>query len=99
MLMNPNQPSQLIDFERADVMSPIIYPPEPRPVASGKKPHPMTVEPVPRTYLQRPRILGDEVVGRTDGGRSTPAPAMTNIPYMMELDLTGCVRHSGRGGR
>jgi hypothetical protein len=105
--MNPNEPSQLpdlppascarlIDFERAVVISPMIYPPKPVLVVSGKKPYPMTVELVPLTYVRRPEYWGIEVVGRTDGrGGPTPMPAITNIPYVVELDLAGCVGTHG----
>jgi hypothetical protein len=101
--MNPNEPSQmpdlppasssrLIDFDRADVISPMIYPPKPVLVVTGRKPYPMTVELVPLTYIQRPEYWGIEVVGRTAGtGGPTPMPAITNIPYVVELDLAGCV--------
>ena len=101
--MNSNEPSQLpdlppasstrlIDFERADVISPMIYPPKPMLVVSGRKPYPMTVELVPLTYVQRPEYWGIEVVGRTAGtGGPVVMPAITNIPYVVELDLAGCV--------
>src|SRR4051794_15265988 len=101
--MNPNEPSQLpdlppassarlIDFERAVVISPMIYPPKPALVVSGRKPYPMTVELAPLVYFQRPEYWGIEVVGRTAGtGGPTPMPATTNIPYVVELDLAECV--------
>jgi len=101
--MNANEPSdlpdlppassaRLIDFERAVVISLMIYPPRPRLVVSGNKPYPMTVELAPLTYVQRPEYWGIEVVGRTDGGGGpTPMPAITNIPYVAELDLADCV--------
>src|SRR6478735_9158601 len=101
--MNPNEASQLpdlppassarlIDFERADVISPMIYPPKPRLVVNGLKPYPMTVELVPLAYVHRPEYWGIEVVGTTAGtGGPIPMPAITNIPYAVELDLAGCV--------
>src|SRR5687768_12462600 len=101
--MSPNEASQLanfppascarlIDFERADVISPMIYPPQPRLVVSGRKPYPMTVALMPLTYVRRPEYWGIEVVGMTAGtGGPTPMPAITNIPYVVELDLAGCV--------
>jgi hypothetical protein len=107
VLMNPNEPGQLsdlppasstrlIDFERAVVISLMIYPPRPVLVVSGSKPYPMTVELVPLRYVQRPEYWGIEVVGRTDGGGGlTPMPAITNIPYVVELDLAGCVGTRG----
>jgi hypothetical protein len=101
--MKPNEPRQLPDqppassarligFERADVISPMIYPPKPMLVVSGRKPYPMTVELVPLIYIQRPEYWGIEVVGRTAGtGGPTPMLAITNIPYVVELDLAGYV--------
>jgi hypothetical protein len=105
--MNPNQPgsfsdlppaasARLVDFERAVVVSLMIYPPRPRLVVSGKKPYPMTVTLVPLTYVQRPEYWGIEVVGQADGGGGpAPVPAITNIPYVVELDLAGCVGTRG----
>src|SRR5687768_10082293 len=74
----------------------MIYPPRPVLVVSGNKPYPMTVELVPLRYVQRPEYWGIEVVGRVDGGGGpTPMPAITNIPYVAELDLAGCVGTRG----
>jgi hypothetical protein len=101
--MEPNEPSpapdlpsassaSLIDFDRAVVISPMIYPPQPRLVVSGRKPYPMTVELTPLVYIQRPEYWGIQVLGRPSGtGGPAPMPAITNIPYVVELDLAHCV--------
>ena len=92
--MNPGeqvpQVASLIDFERADVISPMIYPPQPRLVVSGRLPYPMTVELVPVTYIQTPEYWAIEVISTVVGGPGpTPMPAITNVPYIVELDLQG----------
>jgi hypothetical protein len=83
--MNPNE---LIDFERAEVITPMIYPPEPALLVSGRTPYPMTVELVPRSYAQQPEYWGIEVVGRAESGAVS---AITNVPYAVQLDLAGCL--------
>jgi hypothetical protein len=88
----PASSARLIAFDRADVISPMIYPPKPVLVVSGRKPYPMTVELVPLRYVRRPEYWGIEVVGRISGaGGPTVMPAITNIPYVVELDLAGSV--------
>src|SRR6476659_7876064 len=88
----PASSARLIAFDRADVITPMIYPPKPVLVVTGRKPYPMTVELVPLRYVRRPEYWGIEVVGRVDGtGGPTVMPAITNIPYVVELDLAGCV--------
>src|SRR5688500_7580023 len=81
-----------IDFEEAVVISPMIYPPRPVLVVSGRKAHPMTVRLVPRTYLQQPEYWGIDVIGVTEAG---PMLMITNIPYMVDLDLAGCTGTRG----
>jgi hypothetical protein len=84
---------RLIDFERVDVISPMIHPPRPRLVVSGLLPAPGTeVSLVPLTYVSRPQYWGIQVVG-TIGAR--PAPADGPAPYRVELDLAGITGTEG----
>jgi len=80
--------SHLIEFERADVITPMIYPPRPRLVVSGVTPYPMEVALVALEYVSRPPYQGIQVVGTLPAGPQ-PMPAITNIPYAVELDLAG----------
>ena len=79
---------QLIDFERADVITPMIYPAQPRLVVTGVLPYPMEVSLKPLMYVSRPQWWGIQVVGVTEPG-PTATPAITSIPYTVELDLHG----------
>jgi hypothetical protein len=83
----PEQTEAPIDFDQAVVISPMIYPPRPILVVSGRKSHPMTVRLVPRTYIRRPEYWGIDVIGVTTAG---PMPMITNIPYLVDLDLEAC---------
>jgi hypothetical protein len=84
----PSGSTTLVDFEWAEVVSPMIFPPEPVLVVRGTKPHPaMTVELVPLRYIQRPEYWGVEVVGSTIDTGPTPMPAIANVPYAVELRL------------
>lgn len=75
--------SRLIEFERADVISPMIYPARPRLVVSGRKPWAnMTVSLVPRDYVKRPDYWAIEVVGTMP---QIGQPAI--VPYVVDLDL------------
>jgi hypothetical protein len=95
--MNASEPSSmlsaarstgLIDFETAVVVSPMIYPPQPRLVVTGTKPYPsMTVELVPLMYIRQPEYWGIEVIGSASG--LVPAHVPIPVPYSVELDLTG----------
>jgi|SRR5690348_11636780 hypothetical protein len=88
---------QLIDFERADVITPMIYPPRPRLVVSGTKPYPeMEVTLVPLVYVSQPQYRGIQVVG-APGGPTGPhvSQPITAIPYSVELDLAGVTGSSG----
>jgi hypothetical protein len=85
---------RLIDFDRADVITPMIYPPRPRLVVSGTLPHPMEVSLVPLTYVSRPQWWGIQVVGAT-GPEPSAMPAITSIPYQVELDLEGITGTEG----
>jgi hypothetical protein len=85
------QSSRLIEFERADVISPMIYPPRPTLVVTGRKPWAnMEVSLRPLTYIRQPEYWGIEVVG------TMPAigqPAI--VPYAVELELNGTIGTAG----
>jgi hypothetical protein len=82
---------QLIEFERAVVISPRIYPPRNTLLVTGQKPWAnMDVTLTPLTYLQTPEYWGIEVIG------SMPAigqPAI--VPYAAELELETTVGTAG----
>jgi hypothetical protein len=77
---------RLIDFERADLVSLMIYPPPPpNLVVSGRKPFAnMTVSLNPLRYAQVPEYWGIEVVGCLP-----PIGQPAIVPYMVELSLAG----------
>jgi hypothetical protein len=84
--------SRLIDFERAETVSLMIYPPPPPMlIVSGQKPFAnMEVTLNPLRYVQKPEYWGIEVIG------TMPAigqPAI--VPYVVELDLTGLMGTKG----
>ena len=81
------QSTRLIDFDRANVISQLIYPPPPPTlVVDGTMPDPaMTVTLVPRAYMRRPEYWGIEVVGSATGPGGHGIPA----PYAVELSLEG----------
>jgi peptidoglycan hydrolase-like protein with peptidoglycan-binding domain len=80
---------QLIDYQRADVITPMIYPPEPRLVVSGEKPSPvMEVQLIPMIYIQQPEYWAIEVIGVYPSG-PVPSQLPTSVPYTVELDLAG----------
>jgi hypothetical protein len=81
---------RLIDFERVDVISPMIYPPRPRLVVSGPLPTPGTeVTLVPLVYVSRPQYCGIQVVGTLEDLGAGPTPAAESARYSVELDLIG----------
>ena len=80
---------RLIDFERADVITPMIYPPQPRLVVSGITNIPVEVSLVPLVYISQPQYWGIQVVGSTGGGGPRPSQPIAAIPYSAELDLAG----------
>jgi hypothetical protein len=83
--------SQLIEFERADVISPMIYPARPRLVVSGRQPWAnMTVSLVPRHYVAPPDYWAIEVIGTMP---QIGQPAI--VPYVVELDLGGTIGSVG----
>jgi hypothetical protein len=91
----PATSSGLIDFETADVVSPMSYPPRPTLVVTGKKPYPaMRVELVPLTYIRQPEYWGIEVVGTGPAGLF-PMPLMAPVPYAVELRLDGVIGTAG----
>jgi hypothetical protein len=97
---------QLIDFERAEVISPMIYPPQPRLMVSGQKPYAwMAVSLVPLMYVSQPQYWGIQVVGsrpavdpaepdQPDEPQITQ-PIYEPLPYTVELDLAGVTGTSG----
>jgi hypothetical protein len=84
----PAQSYRVIDFERADVVSLMIYPPPPPTlVVAGEKPFAnMQVSLNPLSYAQTPEYWGIEVVGSTP---EIGQPAI--VPYVVELNLTGYI--------
>jgi len=89
----PAQNGRLIEFETAEVISQMIYPPRPVVVVSGHKPYPtMKVELVPLVYVRAPEYWGIEVVGEIRSrSRLLPAAPAEPIPYVVELDLAGVI--------
>ncbi len=86
---------RLIDFERVDVISPMIYPPQPRLVVSGLLPTPGTrVTLQPLTYVSPPQYWGIQVVGTIEN-IERPAPDAAPVPYSAELDLVGVTGTEG----
>ena len=87
---------RLIDFERVDVISPMIYPPRPRLVVNGLLPTPGTqVTLVPLTYVSRPQYYGIQVVGTIEEVGQRPTPVDEPVPYSVELDLVGITGTEG----
>lgn len=87
----PTGLSRLIDFERADVITQMIYPPRPTLVVQGVKPNPaVEVTLVPLVYVSQPEYWGIQVVGTLDAsGGPRPAQPIANVPYSAELPLAG----------
>jgi len=87
---------RLVDFERADVISPMIYPPQPRLVVQGVLPTPgTTVTLQPLMYVSQPRYWGIQVVGTAGGVERPAAPGTQPLPYSAELDLAGVTGTEG----
>jgi hypothetical protein len=81
---------RLIDFERAEVVTPMIYPPKPRLVVRGLKPNPdMEVSLVPLAYVSQPPYYGIQVVGTITADGPHVSQPITSIPYYVELELQG----------
>ena len=80
--------SHLIDFVRAEVISPMIYPPQPRLVVSGVKDHPDNeVTLVPLLYVSQPSYYGIQVVATATADGPHASQPIANVPYSVELDL------------
>jgi hypothetical protein len=97
----PGVPSEepverLIDFERAVVITPMIYPPRPRLVVDGVTNIPVDVTLVPLVYVSQPTYWGIQVVA-SPGDRDGPRPSqpIAAIPYHVELDLAGVTGTDG----
>jgi hypothetical protein len=81
---------RLVDFEWAEVVTPMVYPPKPRLVVRGLKPHPdMEVSLVPLAYVSQPPYYGIQVVGTITADGPHVSQPITSIPYYAELDLQG----------
>jgi hypothetical protein len=88
MVNMTDEVQRLIDFDRADVITPMIYPARPTLAVSGTLPLPMEVTLVPLTYVSRPQWWGIQVVGSTPEGPHATQP-ITAVPYSVNLDLQG----------
>jgi len=93
--MNPHRhevPSRLLlDFDKANVVTPRIEPPQPRLVVTGTKPSPvMKVQLVPLAYAKMPPYWEIQVVG-TPPGKDEPTHLPADLPteFTVELDLEG----------
>jgi hypothetical protein len=89
---------RLIEYDTATVITPMIYPPQPRLVVNGQKPRPgMEVNLVPVTYIQQPEYWEIHVLGSL--GDPLAPPTATQLPtdsaYSVELDLAGCTGTAG----
>jgi len=81
---------RLIDFKRAEVITPMIYPPQPRLVVAGVKPHPdVQVTLVPLMYVSRPTYQGIQVVATATSDGPHVSQPIANVPYTVEIDLHG----------
>jgi hypothetical protein len=90
------EPGRLVDFEHAEVISPMIYPPRPRLVVTGPLPAPgATVTLVPLRYVSRPQYYGIQVVGTLGDDGPHPAPVAEPEQYTVELDLVGITGAEG----
>jgi hypothetical protein len=83
--------SRLIDFEEADVTSPMTAASQIRLVVSGRKPWAnMVVSLRPRSYDDAPKYWGIEVVGTVP---TIGQPAI--VPYIVSIGLDGCTGTAG----
>jgi hypothetical protein len=89
---------RLINFERAEVITPMMIPPKPRLVVSGVLPNPEVAPTlVPLVYVSRPTYWGIQVVGSLGEHGDGPhvSQPIANVPYTVELDLAGVTGSSG----
>jgi hypothetical protein len=87
---------RLIDFERAEVITPMIYPPQPRLVVAGVKPHPdVEVTLVPLMYVSQPTYQGIQVVATVTSDGPHVSQPIANVPYTVEMDLQGVCGSAG----
>jgi hypothetical protein len=88
--------SHLIDFARAEVVTPMIYPPQPRLVVAGVKDHPDNeVSLVPLVYISQPPYHGIQVVATSTADGPHVSQPIANVPYSVELDLQGTCGSEG----
>lgn len=88
--------SHLIDFQRAEVITPMIYPPQPRLVVAGVKNDPdAEVSLVPLIYISQPPYHGIQVVATTTSDGPHVSQPIANVPYTVELDLEGTCGSEG----
>ena len=87
---------QLIDFDRAEVITPMIYPPRPTLVVSGVKPHPdAEVTLVPLIYVSQPSYHGIQVVATATFDGPHVSQPIANVAFTVELDLAGAIGSVG----
>lgn len=87
---------RLIDFERAEVITPMIYPPQPRLVVTGVKPHPdVEVTLVPLRYVSQPTYQGIQVVATAQSDGPHVSPPIAHVPYVVDIDLQGICGSEG----
>jgi hypothetical protein len=87
---------QLIDFDTAEVISPMIYPPQPRLVVSGVLPNPdLEVTLVPLEYVSQPPYHGIQVVAKSTARGPHVSQPIANVPFSVELDLEGYTGSEG----
>ena len=87
---------QLTDFVRAEVITPMIYPPKPRLVVSGVKPHPdAEITLVPLAYISQPPYYGIQVVATITADGPHVSQPIANVPFSVELDLEGYLGSEG----
>jgi len=92
----PEEPVQrLVDFERAVVVTPMIYPPQPRLVVDGTTNIPVEVTLMPLVYVSQPTYWGIQVVASAGDGGPRPSQPIAAIPYSAHLDLAGTTGTEG----
>lgn len=87
--------SFLVDFATAEVITPMIYPPQPTLVVTGTKPDLVTeVVLRPLTYVERPEYWSIEVTGTRPGGLY-PTQPIANVPYAVQLRIDDVIGTAG----